>query len=78
MHTNKEKAQVLSQSVLKLKDIRVLLDCGNCRASEEAKGFRKWFEDDTGFQTRAIPTEYFIRYAKINEKRILDYANKGY
>jgi hypothetical protein len=78
MHTNKEKAIVLSQSVLRIKDIRILLDCGPNVASDTAKEFKRWYEQKTGYATKQVPTEMFIQYKKINEKRILQYAERGY
>ena len=79
-HSNSEKAQVLSKSCLSLKDIRVLEDCGYQKASAKAEGFLEWFELQYGYKTyeRQIPTHEYIKYAGINEQRILKYAKLGY
>lgn len=78
MHTNREKAALLSQSILRVKDIRILMDCGGNKATEVAKEFRKWQKEKTGYAIEDIPTELFVECFNINEKRILHYAEKGY
>lgn len=79
-HTNQEKAKVLSQSVLRVKDLKVLLDCGNNRATETAQHYREWFTEKYGFAPYdgQIDTSEFIIFAKIPEKRILKYAEMNY
>ena len=79
-HTNKEKAEILSKSCLSMKDIRVLEECGHAKASAMANEFHVWFEAQYGYRTfdRQIPTEEFIKFAGINEQRILKYAKLGY
>lgn len=79
-HTNKEKAAALAKSSLRVKDIQILLDCGANKASEVAKDFRRWFEEELGrpLYPGQIPTEHFIVYASIPEARILKYAREGY
>lgn len=79
-HSNKEKAAALARSSLRVKDIQILLDCGPRRATEVAKDFRRWFEEELGrpLYPGRIPTEHFIVYASIPEARILKYAREGY
>ena len=79
-HSNKEKAAALARSSLRVKDIQILLDCGPARATEVAKDFRRWFEEELGrpLYPGQIPTEHFIVYASIPEARILKYAREGY
>ena len=77
-HTNQEKAKVLSQPVLKVKDIRILLDCGSKRATDNARQFREWFKQQNGYETYQIPTEEWITCNSYNEKRVLHYASLGY
>ncbi len=80
MHSNQEKAAVLSKSCLSMKDIRILEDCGHQKARVRAENFLDWFEEKYGYQTfeRQIPTEEYIKFAGINEQRILKYAKLGY
>lgn len=79
-YTNKQKAEALAKSSLRIKDIQILLDCGSARAAEIAKDFRRWFEEELGrpLYPGQIPTEHFIVYASIPEARILKYAREGY
>ena len=80
IHTNQEKASALSRPILRNKDICILLDCGSKRACEISREFREWFIEQKGYEpyNKQIPTEIFIEYAGINEKRILRYAKMGY
>jgi len=77
-YTNREKAQILSQPVLKVKDIRALLECGGDQATAKAKDFREWFASTYGYETRQIPTDEFVKFCNYPEQRVLKYAGLGY
>lgn len=77
-HTNQEKAAILSQTTLKLKDIRILEDCGAQKAREKAQAFKEWFESTYKQDIDCVPTAEYIKFANYPEKRVLRYAQLGY
>ena len=77
-HSAKEKASSLSRTTLRVKDIKILMDCGDLKASKFASSFKQWFFEQNGYETYCIPTEEFIQYTHYPEKRVLKYAELGF
>lgn len=78
IHTNAEKAAVLSKTLLTQKDLKVLYDCGSDKGKKLSDDFKEWFKKEYKQSIDCIPTDEFIKFSKYPEKRILRYAELGY
>lgn len=80
MHTNKEKLSILAKPHLTVRDVQILEACGQQKAMEMIATFREWFEAKykQPLYRRQVPTGDFVSWARIDEKRIKEYAGLGY
>ena len=80
MHTNKEKLSILAKPHLTVRDVQILEACGQQKAMEMIAAFREWFEAKykQPLYRRKVPTGDFVSWARIDEKRIKEYAGLGY
>ena len=78
IHTNAEKAAVLSKTLLTQKDIKILYDCGSAKVQKLSDDFKEWFQKEYKQEIDCIPTDEFIKFAKYPEKRVLRYAQLGF
>lgn len=80
MYTNKDKLAILAKPHLTVRDVQILEACGQQKAMEMITAFREWFEIKykQPLYRRQVPTGDFVSWARIDEKRIRDYAALGY